>query len=208
MLKKTPVLISIACVAALAGYMLLCPPTKIMGTRLDSCPMELAGLPGTSLGLDQTVLDDLDPDDYLIRRYDRPDGLPIWVVIIYFQNARLGAHDPELCYRSQGFAVRQVPRRTVSTTSGPVAYRSFLATKGPRDELVRVFWYTAGGRTLADVKGWRDSMFFQGLKSNRSFGAFVRLSTLEGDDPAGAQEALDRVLQDLAPRLPGFFPEK
>jgi EpsI family protein len=208
MLKRGPVLASLGCLAALAAYMLLYPPQKISGTQLDSCPMELAGYPGTVLGLDQAVLDDLDPDDYLLRRYDRPDGLPIWVVIIYFQNARLGAHDPELCYRSQGYQVTRVAPLAVATARGPLTYHSFLARKGPRDELVRVFWYTAGGRTLDEVKGWRDSMFFQGLKSNRSFGAFVRISTLEGDDPRAAKEALDRVMQDLAPRLPGFFPEK
>lgn len=209
MLRKLPVAASFACLAGLALYMIAFPPGKIAGTQLDSCPMELGGYAGADLGLDQTVLDDLDPDDYLIRRYDRPDGTPVWVVIVYFQNARLGAHDPALCYRSQGYQIHNQNTGTAQTGLGPVPYNGFLASKGSRRELVRLFWYTSGGKTMSEVKGWRDSMFFQGLRKNRSFGAFVRISTLTGeDDLPVAQEAIDRVMADLAPRLPGFFPEK
>ena len=50
-------------------------------------------------------------------------------------------------------------------------------------------------------------MFFQGLRSNRSFGAFVRVSTLVGEDPAAGARAMQEVLRDLATHLPGFFPE-
>jgi EpsI family protein len=207
MLKRPTVLTSFCCLAALAAYVLLFPPRKIAGTQLASCPMTLAGLPGTQLGLEQTVLDNLDPDDYLVRRYDRPDGLPVWLVIVYFQNARLGAHDPELCYRSQGYRLQGLPPGNIDTAIGPVPYLHFRAEKGPRRERVLYFWYTAGGRALAELKGWRDRMFFQGLKNNRSFGAFVRISTLEGEDPPGADRALVKVLEDLAPKLPGFFPE-
>lgn len=207
MLKNPKVLASLAGLALLAGYVVAFPPLRISGTNLESCPMTLANLPGSSLDLSQTVLDDLDPDDYLLRRYVRPDGVPIWLVIVYFQNARLGAHDPELCYRSQGFEVRGLPPGSLATTIGEVPYQSFLAAKGPRQELVYCFWYTSGRQTLADVKGWRDRMFLQGLRSNRSFGAFIRISTLVEGDPEGAARSLQPVIQDLAAHLPGFFPE-
>jgi EpsI family protein len=207
MLTRGSVAASLACLAALAGYVLLFPPTRIQGTQLDTCPMVLAGLPGTKLTMEQTVLDNLDPDDYLLRSYTRPDGSPVWVVIVYFQNARLGAHDPELCYRSSGFRVHPLPGGKVESAIGPVPYLSFLAEKGSRSELVDYFWYTSGGQFLSEVKAWRDRMFFHGLRSNRSFGAFVRVSTLTGTDLPAAGEAVLRVTEDLAPRLPGFFPE-
>jgi EpsI family protein len=208
MLRRLSVLASLVILTGLAGYVVFCPPTRIAGTRLATCPMSLAGLPGTQLGLEQAVLDDLDPDDYLVRRYDRADGLPVWLVIVYFQNARLGAHDPKLCYRSQGFRLEDLPSGTIESSAGPLLYMRFRAIRGARKERVLCFWYTAGGTAVAEVKGWRDKMFFQGLRNNRSFGAFVRISTLEGeDDPLQADEAMQRVLLDLAPRLPGFFPE-
>jgi EpsI family protein len=205
MLKQAPVLASLALVAVLAGYMLAFPPQRVAGTLLSSCPMQLGGMPGEKLELGQAVLDDLDPDDYLLRRYDRPDGVPAWLVIVYFQNARLGAHDPQLCYRSQGFQVVDASEGTIATPAGPIPYRGFTAVKGSRREVVRCFWYTAGG-FLQDVKGWRDRMFFQGLRNNRSFGAFVRVSTLDTGDPAAAERSLQEITRDLAPRMPGFFP--
>jgi EpsI family protein len=205
MLNNRKVLASLGLLALLAAYVVAFPPWKLAGTHLDTCPMEIAGMPGTALGLEKAVLDDLDPDDYLLRRYDRPDGVPVWLVIVYFQNARLGAHDPQVCYRSQGFQVQTLPDGTVSSAIGPLPYRSFAATKGSRRELVRCLWYTAGG-ALPDVKGWRDRMFFQGLRNNRSFGAFIRVSTLEAGDPGLADRVMTDFTRDLAPHLPGFFP--
>jgi EpsI family protein len=207
MLKQPRVLASLAVLGLLTLYVLVFPPWKTAGTRLESCPMTLAGYPGTKLSLTQTVLDDLNPDDYLIREYDRADGLPIWLVIVYFQNARLGAHDPLLCYRSQGFKVETLPEAHLQTALGVVPIQIFRAVKGNRAELVYYFWYAAGGQVLAEVKAWRDRMFFQGVRTNRSFGAFVRVSTIERNDPAGAAGSLQSVIRDLAPLLPGFFPE-
>jgi EpsI family protein len=206
MLKSPKVLASLGLVALLAAYILAFPPHRVAGTRLETCPMELAGMAGVRLGLEQTVLDDLDPDDYILRRYARPDGGAVFLVIVYFQNARLGAHDPQVCYRSQGYQVQTLPDGAIDTSIGPLPYRSFLAVKGSHRELVRYLWYTAGG-ALADVKGWRDRMFFQGLRSNRSFGAFVRISTGETGDPGAADRTISEVMRDLAPHLAGFFPE-
>jgi EpsI family protein len=205
MLRNAKVLTSLGMLVLLAGYVLAFRPLKLEGTRLDTCPMELAGMPGTKLTLDQAVLDDLDPDDYLIRQYMRADGIPVWLVIVYFQNARLGAHDPQICYRSQGYQVQELPAGSVATAIGPFPYRSFVAVKGPRREVVQCLWFTAGG-ALADVKGWRDRMFFQGLRNNRSFGAFVRISTMDTGDMVTAERAITDITRDLAPNLPGFFP--
>jgi EpsI family protein len=193
--------------ALLAGYVIAFRPLTLEGTRLEACPMELAGMPGTKLTLDQAVLDDLDPDDYLIRQYTRADGIPVWLVIAYFQNARLGAHDPQICYRSQGYQVQELPPGSVATAIGPFPYRTFVAVQGPHREVVRCFWFTAGG-PLADVKGWRDRMFFQGLRNNRSFGAFVRISTMDTGDMGAAERTIADITRDLAPHLPGFFPEE
>lgn len=204
MLKNPRVLASLGLLALVAGYVIAFPPLELKGTRLDTCPMELAGMPGTKLTLEQAVLDDLDPDDYLIRQYTRPDGVPVWLVIVYFQNARLGAHDPQICYRSQGYKVQESPVGSVDTAAGPLPYRSFVAVKGSRREVVRCLWFTAGG-ALADVKGWRDRMFFQGLRNNRSFGAFVRISTMDTGDRGTAELAITDIMRDLAPRLAGFF---
>ncbi|MCA9756398.1 MAG: EpsI family protein [Candidatus Eisenbacteria bacterium] len=207
MLKPLPIIASLVMLAALAVYVVALPPKKLGTQHLDTCPMTIASMRGVDLDLSQTVLDDLQPDGILSRAYERPDGLPVWLIIVYFENARLGAHDPLLCYRSQGFELELLPDEVVQTGIGPVPTKAFRAVRGNRVERVNYFWYTAGAKALAEVRAFRDEMFLQGLKENRAFGAFVRISTVESDGAADAVRWNHTFLQDLAPWLPRFFPE-
>ena len=206
MLSRSRVWVSMALLALLAAYVVLRPPQRAGATRLDEVPDVVLGFPGEEVGLDQTVIDDLDSDALISRAYRRPDDLPLWLIVVYFENARLGAHDPLLCYRSQGFTIEMLPDRTVPSAIGPIPLRSFRAVRGQRVELVSYFWYTSGARALAEVKAFRDSMFFEGLLHNRSFGAFVRVSTIE-TDPAQASGMISSFVKEIAPTLPRVFPE-
>lgn len=199
-------LVSMALLAALAAYVILLPPQRAGATHLEQVPSAVLGFPGSEISLDQTVLDDLDSDALISREYRRPDNLPVWLIVVYFENARLGAHDPLLCYRSQGFTIDMLPDQTVSSAIGPIPLRSFRAVRGERVERVSYFWYTNGARAIAEVKTFRDSMFFQGLLHNRSFGAFVRVSTIE-TDPEKAEDMIARFVQEMAPSLTRVFPE-
>jgi EpsI family protein len=207
MLSRKHLVVSLGLLGLLALYVRLLPPHKVGAAYLDLCPRQIAGLPGRDLALDQTVLDDLNADATLSRLYKRANGLPLWLVIVYFENARLGLHDPYLCYRSQGFAVEDLPGRKIETDLGEVPVQTFRAARGDRHERVYYFWYSSGRTTLANVKTFRDRMFFDGLKRNRSFGAFIRVSTLEDGDTDASDAALETFIQKLAPLLPKFFPE-
>lgn len=207
MLKTLPVAISLAALALLAVYVLAVPPRALGVHHLDLCPATLAGIPGGDLDLSQTVLDDLQPDGVLSRAYARPDGVPVWIIVVYFENARLGAHDPLLCYRSQGFELELLPDESVDSALGAIPTKAFRAVRANRVERVNYFWYTAGATALAEVRTFRDEMFFQGLRQNRSFGAFVRISTLEAGDGEDAARWNHEFVRDLANWLPRFFPE-
>ncbi len=208
MLSRAKIGFSLLLLLGLGAYVALLPPTSMGETHLETCPASLAGLPGTELGLDQTVVDDLAADAFLSRLYERPDGVPLWLMVVYFENARLGAHDPILCYQSQGFEVEFLPDETLETALGPVPMKRFRAVRGDRVEKVNYFWYTAGQKALAEVRTFRDQMFLQGLRENRSFGAFVRISTLEIPDEKTAGSWIDRMVGEFAPLLPSFFPEE
>lgn len=208
MLSRAMIATSLVVLGLLAGYVVLLPPSRASATRLELCPREILGLSGTDTPAEQRVLDDLAPDALLMRTYQAPDSPPVWLVIVYHENARLGAHDPRLCYRSQGFMLQELPAETLETGLGPVPVQRFLATRGTRIERVSYFWYTSGERAMAEVKAFRDDMFFQGLRSNRSFGAFVRVSTVVGADPGSAEALVDGFITMVAPVLPRIFPEK
>ena len=191
----------------LGGYRIAFPPAKGAESRLEELPHVLLGLQGTAVPAEQAVIEDLDPSDILIREYRRPDGEPIWVVLIYFENSRLGGHDPKLCYRSQGFRTVDLPASRIAAESSKLEAESFLASRPERVERVMTFWYAPGGKVLGSVSQYREKLFLQGLRENRTYGVFVRISTIDGDRPDVAEDWNARFAAEIARRLPGLIRE-
>jgi EpsI family protein len=183
-------------------YRVAFPPVPGVVSHLKDLPPVILGLKGEDVPVGQAIVDDLDSDELLIRRYWRPDGTPVWVVVIYFVNMRRGGHDPELCYRSQGYHTSDLPERTVTSAEGVVRAESFLARRPGRSERVLTFWYAPGGRIVSDVRSYRRLLFLQGLRQNRTYGAFVRISTLDGDRPDEAESWNERFVAEIARYLP------
>jgi EpsI family protein len=191
--------------ALIGVYRVGFPPAKGVESRLSELPAELLGLSGVNIPVEQAILDDLESDDILIRRYIRPDGVPVWVVLIYFVNTRRGGHDPELCYRSQGYRTEGLPGNTIQSETSGVHTEEFLARKAGRNERVATFWYAPGGRIVSDVGNYRRLLFLQGLRQNRTYGAFVRISTLETDQAGLAADWNARFVAEVARCLPALI---
>ena len=143
----------------------------------------------------------------MIRRYRRPDGSPVWVVLVYFVNTRLGGHDPQLCYISQGYRIEELPRLRLETEWGEVTANAFLAKRRSRVERVATFWHTAAGHSIAEVRRYRNQLFLQGVRENRLYGVFARVSSLETGRPGEGEEWNKRFVAELARRLPDLLHE-
>jgi EpsI family protein len=191
----------------LGAYRIGFPPSRGAESHLSELPMTLLGLQGVDVPENRAILDDLESSDILIRDYRRPDGSPVWIVLIYFENTRLGGHDPQLCYRSQGFRTRDLPILHLQGGAGGMEAESFMATKQGRAERVVTFWYAPGGRILPDVTQYRGRLFLEGLRENRTYGVFVRISTLESDRPGEAEDWNTRFAAEIARRLPSLIRE-
>lgn len=191
---------------AVAGFRWATPPSGRAESRLHDLPTNLLGLPGTDVPVEQAILDDLDPDELIVRRYTRPDGIPVWVVLIYFENKRRGGHDPELCYRSQGYRTSPVPS---GDGGGDLSERvhTFLALRPERQERVSSFWYTSSGRIERSEGRYRGRQFLQGLLRNRTYGVFVRISTMETTGTDDARTWNGRFVEEVVRLLPGLVRE-
>lgn len=192
----------------LGAYRLGVPATEGAHSRLADLPYELLGLPGEDLSLDEAIIQDLDPDDIVIRRYRRPDGVPVWVVLIYFVNTRLGGHDPQLCYRSQGYRVEKLPEMRLQVGGKEISADCFMASNRQRAERVATFWHAPGGSPTSDVRHYRNLLFLQGVRENRLYGIFVRVSTLETSTEGEAQAWNERFVAEVARRLPSLLHEQ
>jgi EpsI family protein len=189
------------------SYRVLVTPGEGARSELAALPMELLDCQGEDIAVEEAVVDDLGSDDLLVRRYDRPDGVPVWVVLIYFVNSRLGGHDPKICYISQGFRIHDLPPLEIRSAGGTWEAERFRAQRQERSELVTTYWYTPGKRLLSDVRRYRTELLLQGLRENRSYGLFIRVSTLDNESATAAERWNERFVIELANHLPSLIHE-
>jgi len=193
--------------AATAVYGALHPPANLAagGGVLQRVPKELGAWNGTELSFEDAVVEDLRADDILVRRYVRGDDA-VWLCIVYHQNRRYGAHDPHLCYESQGYHIEgEHPGRIPDGSRAGVPSRWFVAQRARSPRLVAYWWSTAGLQTT-DAWEFRRRMAVRGALDNRSWGAFVRIETVieDGDEAAAARRIRDFGGQ-LTRALPAVF---
>lgn len=207
MLKHLPILVPGLLLCMLGGYRFGFPPSGGAESYLRELPYQILGCAGEDLPTEAAILDDLDSDDLLIRLYRRPDGMPVWVVLVYFMNTRLGGHDPQLCYRSQGFRTEGLPDLTVEARMGLLRAESFMATRSNRAERVATFWYAPGGRLVSGESQYRSRLLMEGIRRNRTYGVFARISTLETGRQGEAEAWVGRFAAEIASMLPDLIRE-
>jgi EpsI family protein len=207
----TRVVMVAALLALTAAYVLLNPPRRMeLGAgSLAALPKEINGWSGADQGFEDVVYDELAADDTLVRKYTRDDGETVWFLIIFHQNERYGAHDPLVCYRSQGWEILDQGLTPLAMQGRDFDASWILVEKGAERRLAVFWWYTAGNLATADRELFMKRMAASGIVSNVTFGAFVRASAVVRGD--GVDEAM-AVLKDFSEGalryLPGLFTEQ
>jgi EpsI family protein len=190
-----------------AAYGWLNPPANLAVGRgvLTRVPATIGEWNGTELSFEDAVVEELRADDILIRRYERGSDV-VWLCIVYHQNRRYGAHDPRLCYESQGYMIeRERDGRIEDLTSAGVPARWFVAARPESPRLVAYWWSTTGLATT-DPGAFRRQMALRGALDNRSWGAFVRVETpIRDDDEASAARRLSEFGAEVSALLPAVF---
>jgi EpsI family protein len=154
------------------------------------------------LSFADAVVEELKADDLLVRRYQRGDDR-VWLCVVYHQHRRYGAHDPRLCYESQGYVLeRSGQARIDDRRPGGLLVNRFVADR-VRDRRVVYYWWTTDGLATADVGAFRRQMALRGALDNRSWGAFVRVEALVRD---GRDAAADSLASDFATRVAAELP--
>jgi len=192
--------------AATAAYGALHPPLNLAAGRgvLARVPERIGEWNGTELSFEDAVVEELRADDILIRRYERGAEV-VWLCIVYHQNRRYGAHDPRLCYESQGYVIEREREGRMEGSSGGVPARWFVAER-PRGNRLVAYWWSTTGLATTDSWAFRRQMAVRGALDNRSWGAFVRVETpIAGGDEAGAARRLVEFGSQVSGLLPAVF---
>ncbi len=190
--------------AATAAVVQFNPPENLALGRgaLRAVPVTFGPWSGQEYSFEDAVVEELRADDLLIRRYDRGSE-SVWLCLVFHQNRRYGAHDPLLCYESQGYVVESPGKARVNDgTPGGLEVNSFVAVR-KKERRVVWYWWTTQGLSTADVWAFRRSMSLTGTLENRSWGSFVRVESVA---PDGDLAAARRRVQDFADRVAGSLP--
>jgi len=193
-----------ALLLATAVYVQLHPPVNLALGRgvLRAIPATFGPWTGTDYSFEDAVVEELRADDLLVRRYENGEDR-VWLCIVYDQNRRYGAHDPQLCYEGQGFAIaREGHARIEDGTPQGLEADTFVAEREHETRFV-AYWWTTRGLATNDVDAFRARMAVLGALDNRSWGAFVRVESVVRPD--GMPAARARVL-DFAGRVARGLP--
>jgi EpsI family protein len=205
--------LKVAAVAALlaltAAYVYLNPPAEMdLGPgSLAAFPLELDGWVGEDQGFNEVVTEELAADETLARSYVKGSDT-IWFMVIFHQNERYGAHEPLVCYRSQGWSVVDQGTRTLARPDDEFDANWVLVQSRGQKRLALYWWYTAGDLATGDRDQFFSRMARSGIISNVTFGAFVRVSTVvRGDDVDAALEEAAAFAERALTHLPALFEE-
>jgi EpsI family protein len=119
----------------------------------------------------------LDPDSLVFRRYRKGRGPMLTFSVVYHRNDRWGAHDPKICYISQGWEIKSAETdHTIRAGESPLSVRRFVVTKDNVQSLVYYYWFSSNNRFTASRTRQMIDMVLQGLHHGYTESGFVRVS--------------------------------
>lgn len=186
---------------------------EIERTPFALFPRELgewkAGIP-TVLGA--KVEKTLAADDYHgVDLFRQSDPAPVNFFTAWYEDqSKGGVHSPEICLPGAGWEIASLQRVDISEDLGwpePFNINRAVIQKGMVRQFV-YYWFEQKGRKVAwdfAAKAW---LVVDGVKTGRTDGALVRLTTvmLANETEADAEARVRAALDEILPVLPEFIP--
>jgi hypothetical protein len=168
--------------------------------RLDLMPLTVGNWRGTeSRKLKDREIQLAGFAGYVQRRYERPDGATVSVLLACGRAGPLSVHTPEVCYAGAGFEAAGDPARESFQTvkgSGPTEFWKAKFTKPGTGQHLRVFWSwrARGGWLAADSP----RLTFAGLPALHKMYVVCELATADArQEDAACAEFMALLLPEL-----------
>ncbi len=178
---------------------------------LAEFPKNLGEWKGTDFPLGQDVLQVLGPGDFLARLYGGSvTAPPVELFIAYFPSQRAGdtIHSPQNCLPGAGWAPLEHGKLELSRSDGRrTVVNTYVIGKGMEQRVV-LYWYQAHGRVVASEYSAKYYLVADAIRSNRSDGSLVRVSTpmSSAEGRAGAVQRATRFAEQILPLLDSHIP--
>jgi len=129
------------------------------------------------IDLDYRIYTALDPNTLIFRDYVNDRKTSVNLALVYHQNNRWGAHDPIICYKSQGWKITEAPHDiSFPYSSGKLKLKRFIVTKGEISSLVYYCWFSSNKKLTASRNKQMWDMVINGILYGYSESGFIRFS--------------------------------
>lgn len=168
---------------------------------------------GRAQRLDPIVVSALGADDYHSAKFVKA-GSPAYVEFFsawYADQSKGGVHSPEICLPGGGWEIAWLERSDMTEMMDwdtPFKINRVIIQKGETRMMV-YYWFEQKGRKIAwdfAAKYW---LMVDGIRTGRTDGALVRLTTpiLRDEEDAVAEQRLMEMLRETLEPLPKFVPQ-
>jgi len=206
--------IAVVAVAAILS-LTLSRPLILLPERasLATFPMRVGEFDGRESTIDQVYLDQLRVTDYLMGKYLRPtDPAPVEMWVAYYDSQAKGAsvHSPQACLPGGGWQINnfsQLDVPNILPDGGALRVNRVEIALGDQRQLV-YYWFAQRGRIVTNEYLVKWYIFWDGVTTNRTDGALVRLATYVGD-PSAMPEGdarLESFMRAADPKLAFHLP--
>lgn len=184
----------------------------VVHKRLDKFPRQIGVYDSVDISMESTVIQELDTDDYLFRRYIAPEGDSLTLYIGYYGTRKGGRsdHNPQGCYPGSGWAIIGQEMVELAVKHSDPSHRIMLnrmdVSKSGAKEIV-YYWYQVNrDKVMSSGIHLNINKFLSRLIYRRSDGAFVRVSAETNGDPERVKATIEQFIYDVYPLIVDYWP--
>jgi EpsI family protein len=131
----------------------------------------------SDIDVDYKAYTALDPNTLIFRNFKNGKGNIANLVVVYHQNNRWGAHDPMICYTSQGWAIKEKTDIVKIPFQGNFTeLNRFMASKGDTLNLVYYCWFSSNRKITSSRNKQMIEMVLNGVIHGYTESGFLRFS--------------------------------
>jgi len=193
--------------------------TLVLGQREDvvlerksfaQFPTEIGEWSGRKDSIDSASLDLLKLDDYILSDYKSDDEDTVNFYVAYYDKQETGgaAHSPKTCLPGGGWRILSHTEIMLEGTSITSPINRFVIGQGEYKQVV-YYWFQERGQIIASEYAVKWHMLLDSIKSNRTDGALVRLTSIlkPHEDIEKADSRLLAFAKNVTPLLDEYIPE-
>jgi EpsI family protein len=141
--------------------------------------MKVGAWAGKDDPFDASVMQAVDTDDAIHRKYTAPDG-SLWLYVGYYGTRKGGrtGHLPHHCYPAAGYQILDLGKEKISLADGRSATVNRILTERNGRMTLALYWIQSGDQeVMADGFAMNLSRLRRRLTKGRDDGAFIRITS-------------------------------